>query len=81
MSNCEGAKIALETKINIEFLDSHLTDYDDTSVINYCKYGWRINLVDTEFNNRITPRNHRSAVNFPDEMNKYITEELDHGSL
>ena len=81
MPNCEGAKIALETKINIEFLESHLKDYDDISVIKYCKHGWPINIVETEFNNRITHENHKSAVNFPDEMNKYITEELDHGSL
>ena len=40
-----------------------------------------LSIVETEFKNRITPKNHKSAVNFPDEMNKYITEELDHGSL
>ena len=79
--NCEGARISLETKVSIEFLESQLKDYDDISVIKYCKHGWPINIVETEFNNRITPKNHKSALNFLDEMNKYITEELDHGSV
>ena len=79
--NAFGCKIPLETKLNVPFLETSLNNYHDWEIVQFCKYRWPIGVENEEFRDRRTPKNHRSALDFPVEMTSYIHEEVKQGTL
>ena len=63
-----GCKIPLETKLNVPVLETSLNDYHYREIVQFCKYGWPIGVENEEFCDRRTPTNHRSALDFPEEI-------------
>ena len=80
--NAFGAKIAIPTPINLEFLRSNLHDFEDEQVISFLEFGWPIGTVgDATSANVSFPRNNDSAIDFPDDINKFIAKGLASNSL
>ena len=79
--NMLGCRIPLDTRWNIEFLETELREYQDSQVVDLCKFGWPINVTDEQFADRGRPKNWRSALDFPEQMDQYIQREIQEGSL
>ena len=79
--NFEGAKIPLVTKVNIDHLEEALDNYEDKQIVDFCKFGWPIGIVSDKFSHRPPPRNHRSASDYPDQLDSYVERELKEGTL
>lgn len=81
LSNRYGLRIPLRTTWNIPLLDSLLVNYPDKQVVEWLQYGWPIG-----FHPHCDPPdwaqdNHRSAVDFAEDVDRYILKEITHFSL
>ena len=79
--NMLGCRIPLKTRWNLEFLEAELKDYSDRQVVDLCRFGWPINISDESFANRGKAKNWRSALEFPEQMDRYIEREIREGTL
>lgn len=78
--NYLGAKIPLETALNIHAWYDLLKDYHDSELCDFLKYGWPLGyLRDTPPTS--APGNHPSAVAHMQHVHKFISEELRHKAL
>ena len=75
-----GAKIPVKTKLNIPFLEGRLHNYHDRVIVEFLKYGWPVGAIG-DIPDIPPSRNHRSALQFPDQIDRYINKELQRGSL
>ena len=79
--NFQGCRIPLVSNWNCEYLEENLVEYDDKQVVDFVKFGWPIGLVETEFKQCRPPKNHRSATDYSEEMDRYIAREVAEGTL
>lgn len=60
----------------------NLTDYKDKKLCDYLEFGWITNYSPTQYSILIpTVKNHQSALDYPNEINTYISQELSHCAL
>ena len=72
-------KIPLRSNWNLKlFRDLCTSDYD-RQVLTYLTYGWPLNRQGGPVAKTFV--NHRSAVNYSEQVTKYIIKELGHGTL
>ena len=71
LPNARGCKIPIPTTLNIDFLEKNLLDFEDKEVIEFMKYGWPLSTSYTPENEEI-PRNHKSALDHPDDIEKFL---------
>ena len=75
----DGIHIPVVSKWNFKYLEYTLRNYHDKEIIELLKYGFP---VECEVKGKMqVPRNHAGARDFPDEISKYIEQELDKGTL
>ena len=51
--NCQGKKIPINSKWDLELLEEWLEDYQDKGILKYLRYGWPLNAQNTEINTDI----------------------------
>ena len=78
--NAYKAKIKVHTKINCDELEKMLNAYHDKEVVLFCRYGWPSNRLPFAPWPVTSHKNHSSATEHPQYVDKYITEELAAGS-
>ena len=76
-----GAKIPIETHWNIELLEALLTDYHDKDLIEWMRYGWPVGRLPTLPDPQITFKNHKSATDYPEALDKYIQKEDSYNAI
>ena len=77
--NVYGARIPLQTNWNVALLKQLVTSTSDREVVEFLTFGWPLNHDGREVT--ITLRNHASAEQYPQHMQKYISKEKDYGCL
>ena len=76
-----GAKIPVKSQWNLELLESLLRGYSDKQVVDWLRYGWPVSRPPNWPDPIGTFANHGTAVNFPEDVEKYINKELDRGAI
>lgn len=77
-NNFEQCRIAINDKLNFEFMRHMLADYSDKLVCDLLQYGFPLGCV-RELSALDTPKrnmNHKGAREFPLELNKYFVKEI-----
>ena len=73
-------RIQVNTDLNFDYLNEALQDYEDKRIIDFLKFGFPLNAIDTEVNEDIPP-NQEGARKNPADLDKYIADELKMGSI
>ena len=76
-----GARIPVKSGLNIRFLREKLKDFHNYEIVDYCEFGWPVGNVGVPRALGRMVENHKSAVEFPEEMNQYIKKERERGTL
>ena len=78
--NYMGARIPIVSQLNIPFWRQQLVDYWDSQLLDLLQYGFPLGYNrHCKLKNDMT--NHKSAVDFPDDVQAYIDEERRHGAI
>ena len=77
--NVYAARIPMDTKLNIPLMNSLATTTSDKETVQFLTYGWPLNHDGRPVSQTYT--NHRSAVDFPQEVYNYICKEWKLGCL
>ena len=77
--NAVGERTRLHSGWNLQLLESLCTSSSDLETVEYLKYGWPLNRKEAPVSK--TFYNHKSAERFPEEVDRYIADELRHGTL
>ena len=80
LPNAFGAKVPVDTPLNIAAWDSRLQDYHDENVVKFLRYGWPINYTADKLPES-SASNHPSAISFLEHVDFYIATELEHGAI
>ncbi len=64
----------------LKFLEDRLKHYHNKVIVQFLRYGWPVGAIG-DFPNIPPFHNHKSTVQFPDEMYKYIRKGLQNGTL
>ena len=77
--NFQGCKILLPSSFNFPFLEQHLTDYQDTKLVDMLKFGFPIGRINNKGSKQV-PNNHLGARAFPAQMEKIVKKEIESGA-
>ena len=72
--NFEELKIQVNNKLNFSYLEKTLVNYEDKNVVEFLKYGWPLNAINTKTSCDIPP-NQKGARENPEELEKYVLAE------
>ena len=78
--NFEGERIQVNDKWDFDYLERELQEYHDKQVIEFFRYGWPLNAIDTEVQPQIPP-NQKGARENGDKIDQYLRGELSNGSI
>ena len=78
--NFLGLKIPLQSQLNVDQWEKQLEGYWDTQLLELIKYGFPMDF------NRQSPlrwedKNHNSALQFPQDVEAYLKEEIQFGAI
>ena len=76
----DGLRIQVPSNWNFKYLEKKLKHYHNKEIINMLKYGFPIEC-DTTCSTMQINDNHKGATSFPDDMDAYISKELEKGTL
>ncbi|CAG2220944.1 unnamed protein product [Mytilus edulis] len=90
--NFENCKIKTLSKINVDYFKLMLSDYSDREICKLLEFGFPIGfhrnkesmslLQDFKVQKEVLQvKNHRGAVEFPNDMEKYLVKELTKGAI
>ena len=78
--NFWGLKIPVQSQLNVQQWETNLEGYWDTQLLELIRYGFPIDF------NRQSPlrwvdKNHNSALQFPQDVDTYLSEEVEFGAI
>lgn len=79
--NRYGLRIPVNTKWNLDLLESLLQGYDDIEVVEWLRYGWPIDRAHDYPDPVIHITNHKSALQHPEIIDQYIAKEIKLGAM
>ena len=79
--NMFGTRIPVNSGWNINKLEELLEDYHDKEVIEGIKFGWPTGRLPTMPDPHKTFKNHQGAIDFPEDLKKYINKEKEKGAI
>ena len=78
--NFLGARIRVQTQLNVNAWEALLVDYWDRQLIEFLKFGFPLG-----FNRNASlshdDTNHKSAIEYPEHVEAYLAEEISHGAI
>ncbi len=75
LPNYMSCRIPIPSKINVDYLQDNLKDYEDKEVVEFAKFGWPPgNTAEAHSSGPVA--NHNSAVNHPSHVDKFVEVEL-----
>ncbi len=78
--NFKGCRKPVYSKIDTEFLEVNAADYDDAEVVEFLRYGWPVGVT-SECPVNPKCKNHNGALEFPDQIDRYLEKEIAHGAV
>jgi hypothetical protein len=81
LPNCQGCKIPVKTRINVEFFRENLSDYKDKVICEYLEFGAPIDFQGCLNVSEIDIKNHKGASEFSSDIYKYLRKEVSYGSI
>ena len=78
--NFQGERIPVNSEWNLDLMETWLQNYEDKNLIDYLRFGWPLNVVNTEIDEEI-PRNQKGARSNPEQVREYLRKELAAGSI
>lgn len=79
--NFEGLRIPLKTRWNTDLLQTWLHEYEDKQVAEFIKYGWPIDRDPNLALPNAQGRNHKGALDYPEDVDLHIQEEISFGAI
>ena len=79
-ANVDSTKIRTTSKIKFENLENELIDYHNQEIIDLLKYGFPIEC-ERDTAPPVVHRNHKGAVDFPEELRSYIHKQIQERTL
>ena len=79
--NYKGARIEIQSNINLDKWESYLKNYKDKEVVNLLRYGFPLGINDHKTLNRTNISNHSTATQYPTDVQAYINKEKEKGAL
>ena len=80
MPNFMSCRIPVQGQIKSEKWQYYLQDYWDKQIVDLITYSFPLDF-DRKINLQSVQENHKSALDFPQEIDKYIETEIKHGAL
>ena len=81
LPNCMGAKIPLDSGLNLEAWENYVDKgSDEVQLLAFARYGFPLGYLGPCSDTTSTP-NHTSAVEFPEDVKKFVKGEVDKGAL
>ena len=80
MPNFMSCRIPVQGHLKSEKCQYYLQDYWDKQIVDLITYGFPLDF-DRNINLQSVQENHKSALDFPQEIDKYIEMEIKHGAL
>ena len=77
--NYAGKRIQVNNNWNLDVMEKWLENYKDKQLLEYLRYGWPLNAINTEINNTV-PNNQQGVQDFP-KVRKYLKQELEAGTI
>lgn len=78
--NFLGAKLTVDSALNLSKWDELLTDYHDREVVQFLRFGWPVGYEEN-FPPTAVGDNHQSGQHHLQHVKKFIQSELDHRAL
>ena len=78
--NYLGCRIPVNSQLNIPAWRKHLNAYWDQQILDLLEFGFPLDF-DRNIQLQSTENNHKSAIHFKDQVNKYIQEELSYKAI
>ena len=78
--NFAKAKIQVNTSWNFKKLEEWLQLYEDKELINYLRYGWPLNAINTTEDNSVLV-NQKGARENPEDIRRFLKKELEEGAI
>ena len=79
--NYQGCKVELKSNLNIPLWRDKLKDYRDKHVVNLMQYDFPLGIRDREMLQRTQIKNHSTALEFSEDVEKYIQKEVKERAL
>eukprot|EP00058_Branchiostoma_floridae_P002595 XP_002588083.1 hypothetical protein BRAFLDRAFT_83084 [Branchiostoma floridae] len=81
--NYIGARIPVNTSLNIPVWRDLLANYSNTSLPDFLEFGWPINIHPENYNfpHNVHHSNHRSALDYQADVDLFIDKELRYGAM
>ena len=79
--NYAMARFPLQSGLNIDRWAEILHDFEHQKLLQYLQFGFPLSMNMADELNNTHVKNHSSAVQYPIEVEKYISEELSHNAL
>ena len=80
--NFLGARLPVNSSLNLPFWQSKLRDYDDYVVCDFLEFGWPVDLnYASSLSTDQFSRNHKGATDFPSAVDSYLSLELERGTV
>ena len=76
-----GARVEVDSTWNLKLMENLLRDYEDAEVVQWLRYGWPTGRLPTLPGPDLSNRNHKGAVDFPEQLKRYIEKEGRYGAV
>ena len=76
-----GARLPVNSRWNLQRFEELLGSYEDIEVVEWLSYGWPTGRLPTLPQPTWNYKNHKGAVEFPEQLQKYITKESKYGAI
>ena len=73
--NFVKAKVLLPSSFNFDFIEKQLCGYEDRQVIEFLKYGFPVDCTTSVIDPGV-PKNHRGAIDFTEEVQSQLQQEV-----
>ena len=80
LPNYLHCKFPIQSKLNIQVWIQKLQSYQDTQIVQFLQFGWPIGF-EGPLQQTITPPNHKGIVGFEDQIQAYLSKELDNKAV
>ena len=78
--NFWGCRIPIHTQLNVDEWSRQLSGYWDTQLIDLITYGFPLDF-NRKSNLKWEDKNHKSALDYPMDVDTYLHEEIQHGAI
>ena len=76
-----GAQVEVQSRWNLGRFTELLQDYEDKEVVEWLRYGWPTGRLPTAPATTLNTKNHKGAMDFPQDLRDYLDKEASYGAI